>query len=205
MLKAGASPELTDRVNTADKEDRGDTHQNYLDWHASLADDVAEFFPQASEYRWNFAKRSNDLDARETLPAMLSTPVLLLLGGQGDNVDVDDTERVHREILGGPCLNVIRYPDADHNLLNHDGFDLLWTGILKPRSIFATGLLDDLEKFAARPHDCSPAASKNDGLTEQKAVDGAGMGERHPKRGRKILRDHGRQDDRAQMLVEFDG
>jgi len=154
LVKAGASPELTARVRTADQEDRGNTYRNYRDWYASLADDVSEFFSEASEVRWNFAKRNNDLDARETLPAMLNTPVLLLLGGQDDNVDVDDTERVYREILGGPCLNVIRYPDADHNLLNHDDFGLVVVGIFEPRSIFADGLLDDIERFAARRHDC---------------------------------------------------
>jgi hypothetical protein len=154
LVNAGASPELTDRVRTADQEDRGDTYQNYLDWYASLADDVAEFFSKASEDRWNFAERNNGLNARETLSAMLNTPVLLLLGGQDDNVDVDDTERVYREILGGPCLNVIRYPDADHNLLNHDDFVLVVVGIFEPRSIFADGLLDDIERFAARRHDC---------------------------------------------------
>jgi len=93
LVKAGASPELAARVRTAEQEDRGDTYRNYLDWYASLADDVAEFFSEASEDRWNFAKRNNDLDARETLPAMLNTPALLLLGGQDDNVDVDDIER----------------------------------------------------------------------------------------------------------------
>jgi dipeptidyl aminopeptidase/acylaminoacyl peptidase len=154
LANAGADPELAARVISADQEHRGDSYQDYLDWYASLDNDVAEFFSEASEDRWNFAERNNDLDANETLPAMRDTPVLLLLGGQDDNVDVDDTERVYRKILDGPCLDVIRYPDAEHNLLDHDGLSLVVTGIFEPRSIFANGLLDDIEHFAARPHDC---------------------------------------------------
>jgi len=80
--------------------------------------------------------------------------VLLLLGGQDDNVDVTDTERGYREILGGPCLDVIHYPRADHNLLDHNEIDLALTAIFAPRSVFAHGMLDDIESFAARPHDC---------------------------------------------------
>ena len=154
LANADAGTELAARVLSADQEDRGLTYQDYLDWYGSLDDDVAEFFSVASEDRWNFAERNSDLDASETLPAMQDTPVLLLLGGQDDNVDVDDTERVYREILGGPCLEVIRYPDAAHNLLDHDGFSLVATGIFEPSSIFADGLLDDIERFATQPHDC---------------------------------------------------
>jgi len=154
LANADADPELAARVLTADQADRGDNYQDYLDWYALLDDDIAEFFSEASEDRWNFAERNSDLDASETLRAMQDAQVLLLLGGQDDNVDVDDTERVYREILGGPCLDVIRYPDADHSLLDHDGVNLVATGIFEPRSIFASGLLDDIERFAARPHNC---------------------------------------------------
>lgn len=61
------------------------------------------------------------------------------------------TERVYRELLDGPCLDVIRYPGADHDLLDHDGLSLTATAILQPRSIFANGMLDDIERFAAAP------------------------------------------------------
>lgn len=154
LANADADPELAARVSTADQEDRGDTYQEYLGWYASLDDDVAEFFSEASEDRWKFAERNSELDARDTLWAMKDTPVLLLLGGQDDNVDVDDTERVYREILGERCLDVIHYPDAEHSLLDHDGFNLVVTGIFEPRSIFANGLLDDIKNFAGSPHDC---------------------------------------------------
>ena len=154
LANAHADPELAARVLTADQEDRGNTYQDYLDWYASLDDDVVEFFSAASEDRWNFAARNNDLDAREMLQAMLDTAVLLLLGGHDDNVDVTDTERVYREILGGPCLDVIHYRRGDHNLLDHAGINLTLTAIFEPRSVFAHGLLDDIETFAARPHDC---------------------------------------------------
>lgn len=154
LANADASPELADRVRRADRADRGDTFQDYLDWHDSLDDDVADFFTKMSEDRWRFALRNNDLDASDTLPAMKDMPVLLLLGGRDDNVDVDDTERVYREILGGPCLEVIRYPDADHSLLDHQGLGLALTGLFEPRSVFADGLLRDLDRFASAPLRC---------------------------------------------------
>lgn len=154
LISTNADAELAERVRRADRQDRGDTYQDYLDWHASLSDDVGDYFSIMSEDRWQFAVRNNDLDARETLTAMLATPVLLVLGGRDDNVDVDDTERVYQEILGGPCLHVERYPEADHQLLVHEGLDLTLTGIFEPRSVFADGFLDDLQHFAQRPHDC---------------------------------------------------
>lgn len=154
LANANADPELTTRVLAADQDDRGETYQDYLDWYALLEPDVAEFFSEASKDRWSFAERNNDLDARDTLSAMKDTPVLLLLGGQDDNVDVEDTERIYREILDGPCLDVIHYPDAEHNLLDHDGVALTLTGIFEPRSIFADEMLSDVERFAARPHGC---------------------------------------------------
>jgi alpha-beta hydrolase superfamily lysophospholipase len=106
------------------------------------------------EDRWQFAVRNSNLDARTTLPAMRDTSVLLLLGEDDVNVDVDDTERVYEDILGGPCLEVIRYPNAAHELLDHSGFGLTVTAIFEPRSIFADGLLTDIERFAADGRSC---------------------------------------------------
>lgn len=147
-------PELAERVRQADHSERGDTYQQYTQWHAALDADVQPFFTKMTEDRWRFVMRNRDLDARDSLPAVDGTPVLLLLGEEDDNVDVDDTERVYREILGGPCLEVIRYPGADHALLDHDGLSLTVTATFRPRDIFADGLLDDIERFAALRHDC---------------------------------------------------
>ena len=147
-------PELAERVRHADRSERGDTYQQYTQWHDALDVDVQPFFTKMTEDRWRFAMRNQSLDASDTLHAMKGTPVLLLLGDDDNNVDVDDTEHVYREMLGGPCLEVIRYPGADHALLDRDGFSLTITAILRPRAIFADGMLDDIERFAASPHDC---------------------------------------------------
>ena len=147
-------PDLAERVRQADRSESGNTYQQYSQWHDALDADVQSFFTKMAEDRWRFVIRNQDLDARDTLHAMKDMPVLLLLGEDDHNVDVDDTERVYREILDGPCLDVIRYPDADHNLLDHDGLGLTATAIFQPRNIFANGMLDDIERFAAAPHDC---------------------------------------------------
>lgn len=147
-------PELAERARHADRSGRGDTYQQYTQWHDALDADVQPFFTKMTEDRWRFVMRNQHLDARDTLHAMNGTPVLLLLGDDDTNVDVDDTEHVYREILGGPCLDVIRYPGADHALLDRDGFNLTVTAIFRPRAIFADGMLDDIERFAAHPHNC---------------------------------------------------
>lgn len=150
----GVDPELAERVRQASRSERGDTYRQYIQWYGALDPDVRSFFAEMTEDRWSFVMRNQHLDARDTLHAMRGTPVLLLLGEDDTNVDVDHTERVYREILGGPCLEVIRYPGADHALLDRDGFSLTITAIFRPRAIFADGLLDDIERFAASPHDC---------------------------------------------------
>lgn len=77
---------------------------------------------------------------------------------EADHEDRGDTYEDYldwyRQILGGHCLDVIRYPDADHQLLDHDGFDLVVTAVFEPRSIFADGMLDDIERFAAEKSGC---------------------------------------------------
>lgn len=154
---ADASPELRERVRAADlagDDAVADSFERYVAWRESLDADVAQFFGQMQEDRWRFAMRNKDLDARDSLPALQGTPVLLLLGGRDDNVDVADTERVYRQLLDGPCLEVLHYPDGEHNLLDHDGIGLTLAGTFQPRSIFAEGMLDDVQLFAEGPRTC---------------------------------------------------
>jgi alpha-beta hydrolase superfamily lysophospholipase len=108
---AKLSVELRGSVRAAD--DAGDaavsadsTYDDYLQWYDTLPTDIARFFGQTTEDRWGFVVRNRLLDARTTLDSMVGTPTLLLLGGRDENVDVADTERVYREILDGPCLDV---------------------------------------------------------------------------------------------------
>lgn len=155
---ADASPELREQVLDADE--TGDavlatgTYDDHRRWHSDLAPEVASFFGEMSEDRWQFAVTNRTLDASSTLPAMRGTPVLLLLGGRDANVDVADTERVYREILSDDCLEVRTYPEAFHSLVDQEGFGLTVTAILSPRDVFADGLLEDIERFATDPHIC---------------------------------------------------
>ena len=154
LVTTEADADLAARVRLANRSDRGSTYQEYLQWHASLDTDVAEYFSEMTQERWQFVERNKDLDARSTLPNLRDTPVLLLLGGDDDNVDVLNTEEVYEAILGGPCLQVVHYPGADHNLLDHEGVGLTITGIFRPRSIFAEGLLEDIGTFARDHEGC---------------------------------------------------
>lgn len=152
LRRRGADDELVRRVQAADAEGDGvladGSYDDHVAWVAGLDDDVAEYFGEMSQARWGFARRHLDLDAATTLPSLAHLPTLLLLAGTDDNVDTADTETTYRLILPAERLDVITYPDANHSLLDHDGFGLAMTAIFRPRSIFADGFLDDVRSFA---------------------------------------------------------
>ncbi|MEU3451645.1 CocE/NonD family hydrolase [Streptomyces thermolilacinus] len=107
--------------------------------------------------RWSFIARNFTSDATADLRAMRGTPVLLVLAGRDDNVDVEETEAVYREILPGHSLRVVRYPGAAHSLVDRDTEDSPWrltlTAVLAPRRLFADGFLTDQAAYAARTGD----------------------------------------------------
>ncbi|SDL50703.1 hypothetical protein SAMN05428961_105313 [Paenibacillus sp. OK060] len=69
-----------------------------------------------SKERWTFIVNNVESDATDGLVSFHS-PVHLVLGGQDINVDVQETERVYRQMIPQSLLSVTKLPDADHSML----------------------------------------------------------------------------------------
>ncbi|KIA64936.1 alpha/beta hydrolase family protein [Nocardia vulneris] len=107
-----------------------------------------------SEDRWNFVLRNYRADVTAVL-ADVEVPVLLILGADDLNVDVDETERVYREIIPPQQLTVQRYSNASHSIVeSRFGNDPDWratvVALFAPRSLYAPGYLDALREYAER-------------------------------------------------------
>ncbi|WHT19968.1 prolyl oligopeptidase family serine peptidase [Crossiella sp. CA-258035] len=102
--------------------------------------------------RWRFITKNHTADATPDLPALRRVPVLLTLAGHDRNVDTADTERGYRAALAeGGTLQVKHYPDAAHSLvkdtIERSDLKLTLTALFTPRALFATGFLDDQQRF----------------------------------------------------------
>ncbi|MEU5901887.1 alpha/beta hydrolase family protein [Streptomyces venezuelae] len=102
--------------------------------------------------RWGFIAKNHTADATHDLRALRGIPVLLTLADHDINVDIADTERVYRKVLGaGGALTVERYEDAAHSLvkqsLEQSDLKLTATALFSPRSLFAEGFLDGQRRF----------------------------------------------------------
>ncbi|GAA0714213.1 alpha/beta hydrolase family protein [Dactylosporangium roseum] len=108
-----------------------------------------------SEDRWAFARTNYRADATADLQALRhrGIPVLLLLGEEDRNVDIDETEAAYRTTLG-PSLTVRRFPNARHSLVRTAVEDHDWWGVtvavLTPRRLFVPGCLNAHRNFADR-------------------------------------------------------
>lgn len=104
--------------------------------------------------RWNFVLKNYRSDVTEFLP-QITVPVLLVLGDDDLNVDVDETEQVYRRVLPPPRLTVRRYPNASHNIVragldNDQSWRSVVVAVFAPRSLYAPGYLDDLRTYVAQ-------------------------------------------------------
>ncbi|MEV0502122.1 alpha/beta hydrolase [Streptomyces spectabilis] len=101
--------------------------------------------------RWRFVSRNHTADATADLRAMSGTPVLLVLAGHDDNVDVAETESAYRALLPATGLRVERYPDATHSLVPYDlersEIKITLTAVFAPRSVYASGFLTGQRHF----------------------------------------------------------
>ena len=103
--------------------------------------------------RWTFVRKNYLSDVTGILP-QVKAPALLALGDDDLNVDVNETERVYRQILPPQQLTVQRYPDASHNIVKADlDNDQDWRSMLvavfSPRSLYAPGYLENMRLYAA--------------------------------------------------------
>lgn len=104
--------------------------------------------------RWNFVRKNYRADATEYLPR-IKIPILLALGDNDLNVDVDETEHVYRSAIPPQQLTIHRYPDASHNIVkaaldNDQNWRSIMFALFAPRSLYAPGYLADLRGYAAQ-------------------------------------------------------
>ncbi|WP_372440703.1 alpha/beta hydrolase family protein [Nocardia acididurans] len=150
-LGADADPtvvraELARRNETLALLEAGAPFERYRD---SVAD-AGEMTPD----RWRFILKNYTADASAQL-AMLRVPVLLILGGHDRHVDVAETEAEYRRLLPAPQrLEVRHYPDATHAMVRHSiersSARTFLVAVTAPRSLFATGFLDDQRAYLTR-------------------------------------------------------
>ena len=103
--------------------------------------------------RWSFVRKNYLSDVTGILP-QVKVPVLLALGDDDLNVDVNETERVYRQLLPPQQLTVQRYPDASHNIVKADlDNDQNWrstlVAVFAPRSLYAPGYLENMRNYVA--------------------------------------------------------
>lgn len=104
-----------------------------------------------SAERWSFVSRNFLADATDDLQNF-NTPVLLLLGEEDLNVDVQETEQVYRDrIRPASLLTVKLFPDTEHSMLSVRTADsalrALWISLFAPRQITVDGYMDEIDLF----------------------------------------------------------
>lgn len=108
-----------------------------------------------SKERWTFIVNNVESDATDGLVSFHS-PVHLVLGGQDINVDVQETERVYRQMIPQSLLSVTKLPDADHSMLPsslvHSTFKTYATALFSPRKLMDAQYLDDIVQFLNSIH-----------------------------------------------------
>lgn len=117
---------------------------SYDDYAATTTD------PMAGE-RWGFVQRNFRVDATVDLTraADRGIPWLLLAGKHDRNVDMTETARTYRDILGDAVT--VTWVDAVHSMARPvvDECELVGvvTGVLWPRALLADGVIDAYRAF----------------------------------------------------------
>lgn len=96
-------------------------------------------------------RRSNSIDALRRI----SVPLLLVLGGQDREVDVDETESGYRRYVRPDLLTVKRFADATHAITRNDieyrdDFRVAARRVFAPSTVYAPDYLESLRIFARR-------------------------------------------------------
>lgn len=107
--------------------------------------------------RWAFVRRNHTADAAVSLGELRERgiAVLLILGEDDRNVDVDETRATYDRLIGGR-LTTARFPGAAHTLARSSVEESeLWgvlVGTFAPRHVFVPGYLDAQRDFLASLH-----------------------------------------------------
>ncbi|SHO86652.1 peptidase S15 [Mycobacteroides abscessus subsp. abscessus] len=135
-----------DRHNATLQPLRGNA--NYAQYLAAHTDPK----PMSAD-RWNFVRKNYLADVTGMLP-QVKVPVLLALGDEDLNVDVNETERIYRQLLPPQQLTVQRYPHASHNIVkaaldNDQNWRSTLVALFAPRSLYAPGYLENMRNYVA--------------------------------------------------------
>lgn len=103
--------------------------------------------------RWNFIRKNYLADVTGML-SRVKVPVLLELGDEDLNVDVNETERIYRQLLPPQQLTVQRYPHASHNIVkaaldNDQNWRSTLVALFAPRALYAPGYLENMRNYVA--------------------------------------------------------
>jgi len=115
-----------------------------------------------SKQRWRFVLKNYSADATEDLERT-RIRTLLILAGDDNNVDVNQTLATYRKSLDAN-LEVIEFPDAVHSLLRKSISDsavkTYFTALFNPRGLFPPDFLTDQQDFLREPsNQCHGAES----------------------------------------------
>lgn len=125
--------------------ERGASYDEYL---AASTDDTP-----MTEDRWGFVLRNFRADATADLRAasVRAVPTLLLAGTQDRNVDMKETERVTRPILGDDLT--VTWVESRHSMarpiVEDNEFVGAVTAVVWPRALLAPGVLSSYDSFLA--------------------------------------------------------
>ncbi len=154
-LLAGLDDQGADDDERARAVAESDRVRDLLERGASY-DEYATTTPEADRMtrdRWGFVLRNVHADATEGLRAMAprGVPVHLMAGEHDRNVDVAETERVYRDLLGDHVT--VSTFDAVHSLARPvvEDVDVVGavTAVVRPRALLAPGVLDDYRSALA--------------------------------------------------------
>ncbi len=128
LTRSGASPEQIAQVKAHSQEgnkrlDAGASYQEYLSQNRDVSDGLM------SEMRYQFVLRNYSSDASEDYRG-LDIPLLVLLGAQDRNVDVQETRRVLKTTFANQHnLTLHILPGATHGLMKVEHFDVTEPGV----------------------------------------------------------------------------
>lgn len=136
----------------AAREQQSDKILALLDRHAPYEDYLATVDTEdpMSRDRWGFVQKNYQSEATNDLKYN-QRPVLLILGGQDQNVDVNNTREVYKQIINPTLLSIRYYPNTGHSMIKESIASSTTltnlTAIFFPRQLMIDGYLEDITTF----------------------------------------------------------
>ncbi|WP_018756577.1 alpha/beta hydrolase family protein [Paenibacillus terrigena] len=145
----------------AAREQQSDKILALLDRHAPYEDYLAVVDTEdpLSRDRWGFVQKNYQSDATNDLKYN-QRPLLLILGGQDQNVDVNNTREVYMQVIDPKWLSIRYYPNTGHSMIKESiaSSTVLTnlTAVFFPRQLMVDGYLEDITTFLQSVNPKSP-------------------------------------------------